>query len=375
MHYSTLFVIILAITYARADGVKSVTVDIYPGFGWDNLRFLDLSPIFDVSNLNSSDQFQSCIEVIPVRQYKIQLDSTVVDMFDARTSDYSSNLFIGGSAGYMGFRISGSYSQEYQSSKKQQGEEKTIALRNQIDYIIHDVILKSSCQLNPKVKEAIIDIAGYQTSDQLTMATYAAQLFIKTYGTHFTSRISLGGSIVQEDHIQQSLYYDQNSNKKRYSAAAEASFLGSFSLSRNFASSSMTTDTSIDQAKKEFTRKKITAKGGKLSLSNGSIESWQSSIDLSPTIVRRAIENITFFIQSDQIPELSEVELEHVRQELNRAVETYIEMNVYSGCMNRTSPSFNWIASVDDGSCTPAEENSQFGGFVRTCTEDSRMNQ
>ncbi len=360
--------------YVRADDVKSVTVDIYPGFGWDNLRFLELSPIFDVSNFNSSDKFQACIEVIPVRQNRIQLDSTVVDMFDARTSDYSSNLFIGGSAGYMGFRISGSYSQEYQSSKKQQGEEKTIAFRNQIEYIIHDVILKSSCQLNPKVKQALIDIARYQTSEQLTMATYAAQLFIKTYGTHFTSRLSLGGSIIQEDHIQQSLYYGQSSDKKLYRAAAEASFIGSFSLSSNFASSSITTDASVTQARKEFTRKKITAKGGRISLADGAIQSWQSSIDAEPTIVRRAIENITFFIQSDQIPELSEVELEHVREELNRAVETYIQMNIYSGCMNRTSSSFNWVASVDDGSCMPAEENSQFGGFIRTCTEDSRLN-
>lgn len=112
-----------------------------------------------------------------------------------------------------------------------------------------------------------------------------------------------------------------------------------------------------------------------MSLSSGSIESWQSSIDQSPTIVRRAIENITFAIQSDLIPELSDVELERVRQELNRAVETYIRMNIYGGCMNRSSPSFNWIASVDDGSCIPAEENSQFGGFIRTCSEDSRMHQ
>ena len=207
------------------------------------------------------------------------------------------------------------------------------------------------------------------------MATYAAQLFVKTYGTHFISRLSLGGSIIQEDSIEESTYQQDESKKKSYRVAAEASFLGTFSLSANFASSSTTSEDSVNEAKKQITRKIINSKGGKLSLSGGSIESWQSSIDKAPVIVRRAIENITFFIQSDQIPELSEIDLAYVRTELNQAVETYIHMNVYSGCMNRSSQSFNWIANVEDGSCAPPEENSQFGGFIRTCTEDSRLNQ
>jgi hypothetical protein len=93
----------VVISYIQAESDKSVMVDIYPGFGWDNLRFIDMSPVFDVSNFNKSNKFQSCIEVIPVRRTKIELGSTIVDMFDSRTKDYSSNLFVGGSAGYMGF--------------------------------------------------------------------------------------------------------------------------------------------------------------------------------------------------------------------------------------------------------------------------------
>jgi hypothetical protein len=373
MYTEILFLITIVISHVQADGEKSVLVDIYPGFGWDHLRFIDMSPIFDVSNFNNSVKFQSCIELIPVRQNKIQLESAVIDMFDARISDYSSNLFISGSGFYKGFKGGGSYSQEYQSAKRVQAEDKTITLRNQIEYIMYDVILTSSCQLNPQVKKDIIEISNYQTSDQLAMATYAAQLFVKTYGTHFISRLSLGGSIIQEDYIKQSIYYDANSQRKSYRAAASASFFGAFKTSANFATT--TTDTSITNVTKEFMQKTIRAKGGKLDLLNGSIESWQSSIDSTPVIVRRAIENITFFIQSNKIPELSEIELEYVRNELNAAVETYIQMNMYSGCMNRTSPSFNWVANIDDGSCVPADENSQFGGFIRTCTEDGRLNQ
>ena len=161
MQYNILFLVMAIIFQVQADGEKSLTVDIYPGFGWDNLRFMDMTSIFDVSNFNNSDKFGSCIEVIPIYRNKIELGSTLIDMFDARTSDYSSNLFIGGSAGYMGFKISGSYSSDYQTAKKQQEEEKTITLLNQIDYHMVDVILKASCPLNPQVKKDLIEIAEY----------------------------------------------------------------------------------------------------------------------------------------------------------------------------------------------------------------------
>ncbi len=51
---------------------KSMKVDIYPGFGWDHLRFINMSPVFDVSNFNDSDVFQSCIEMIPLHENKIE---------------------------------------------------------------------------------------------------------------------------------------------------------------------------------------------------------------------------------------------------------------------------------------------------------------
>jgi hypothetical protein len=79
---------------------------------------MDMNPIFDVSNVNYLDKFQSCIEVIPVRRNRIELSSTLIDMFDARTSDYSSNLFIGGSGSYKGFKAGGSYSSEYTRRRK-----------------------------------------------------------------------------------------------------------------------------------------------------------------------------------------------------------------------------------------------------------------
>jgi len=365
----------IMIPHVQADGIKSLTVDIYPGFGWDHLRFLDMNSLFDVVNFNDSESFQSCIDVIPVRRNRIEMGSTLIDMYDARTTDFASHLFIGGGGGYLGFKISGSYSNEYATSKKEQGEEKTLTLHNQIDYILCDVLLKATCPLNSKVKQELIQIARYQANNQTAMATYAAQLFVKNYGTHYTKRLSLGGSIMQDDYIKESIYRTETNESKSYQAAAEASFLGTFSLSAKFSSSSSTDDNRVNQAKQKFTRKVVNSRGGRVSLSNGSMDTWQSSIESAPVVVQRGIENLTLIIQSENIPELSENELAFVQQKINEATNAYILMNVHSGCMDRSSPSFNWIANVEDGSCKSAEENLQFGGFIRTCVEDSRINQ
>jgi hypothetical protein len=98
------------------------------------------------------------------------------------------------------------------------------------------------------------------------------------------------------------MYYDEQSQTQKYRGAASGSFLMTFKVPGNF--DLTTTDTSVNNVIKEFTQKIVRAKDGRLNPLDGAIESWQSSVDSKPVIIRRAIKNITFFIQSDKIPEL-----------------------------------------------------------------------
>jgi hypothetical protein len=359
--------------FLGCNGEKSLKVDIYPGFGWDHLRFLDMSPIYDVSNFNGSDAFQSCIAVIPLHENRVEMGSTEIDMYDSQSSDYSSNLMISGSAGLGSFKIGGSYSKEYQTVKKEQGQERTIILRNEIDYLMVDVILQPSCPLHPQAKKALIEIAEYQSNNQSLLATYLAQLFVKKYGTHFISRLYLGGSIMEEDFISHSSFFSSTSEMKGYKAAAKASFLGTFSLSASY--SSTQNQATVDEYKKKIERKVVNSKGGDVFILGNHMEAWQASIKTSPAIIQRAIENLTYFIHTDQFPELTEIALTKVRQEIDQAVNTYVEMNTIRGCMDRNSPSFNWVANVGDSSCAPVTQTTQFGGFIRTCLEDYGISQ
>lgn len=359
--------------HLSCNGERLSKVDIYPGFGWDHLRFIDLAPVYEVSNFNDSDLFQACIEMIPIHENKIDMGSVEIDTFDSRTSDYASNIMIGGSAGYGSFKIGGSYSKDYQTTKKEQGQEKTITLRNQIDYLMVDVMLLSTCPLNSQVKKDLIDIAKYQANNESLVATYFAQLFVKKYGTHYTNRLYLGGSITEEDFISHSSYHESTSTMNGYKAAAEASFISTFSLSASYSSSSTQSQAMTNEYKRNINRKVINSKGGEVFILGSHLEEWQKTVKTSPAIIRRAIENVTYFIQADKLPELTSVALTKLRNEINYAINTYIEMNTIRGCLDRKSPSFNWVANVDDSSCAPIHQTTQFGGFIRTCSEDSRM--
>ena len=88
--------------------------------------------------------------------------------------------------------------------------------------------------------------------------------------------------------------------------------------------------------------------------------------------MHRDIENITYLIQPDKIPELTMGVVSQVQKKINDAVEAYIEINTMRDCMDRTSPSFNSFAHVDDGQCVPPQLKFPFGEFIQTCTEDSR---
>lgn len=207
---------------SKADDRKPFRADIYPGFGWDHLRFMEMSPVFSVSNYNDSTEMQSCVQIIPILEDRIQLESEVFDAFNSRANDYASNFVAGGGFGVGFFKISGSFSKEYRQIKTEQGRSKMVTIRNEYNHVLADVVLETSCPINPKVKEELILISNYLTSGQTEMASYAAQIFVARHGTHFTSRIQLGGALIEEDFFSSSEFYSNEVKQSGYKAAAGA---------------------------------------------------------------------------------------------------------------------------------------------------------
>ncbi|CAF0798268.1 unnamed protein product, partial [Didymodactylos carnosus] len=80
-------------------GSSKLKITVYPGYGWDNLRFIDMLPVYAVSNLNDSISMQACIEILPILQSNVDLSSTIIDLYDTTSDAYASKMIIGGSGG------------------------------------------------------------------------------------------------------------------------------------------------------------------------------------------------------------------------------------------------------------------------------------
>lgn len=347
---------------------KSLFVDLYPGYGWDHLRFIDMLPIYQVRNANSSVQMQECIAHVPIREVEIEMNSDIIDVYDSTTKDYSSEHILGGGVGFMGFGISASFSKQYRELKERQGREQTVIIRNEILHNTADVFLLRSCPLDSHLKAEIINIANNIRDDEPIMARYAAQTFVLRYGTHYTSRFRIGGRIVEENFMKTQDLYSSSTVTKSMQAGAKASFIGKFSLSASYGTSNSDTNNNINQYQQKVSERKITAHGGQPYLIGMPLKDWQASIDDNPVVLQRMVENITMAIDPKQISEVEQYYVYKALEEINRAVDTYVRMNLMPGCLDRKSPSFNWLANNDNGKCDTPIYALQFGGFYQNCT-------
>ena len=364
----TIFTVIIVLLTAATIHGKALSIDLYPGYGWDDLRYLDMLPIFNVRNSNSSINMQECIAHIPKRRSQLELSSKVIDIYDSSSSSYTKVYTTGGGLSFLGFGISASYSEQYQQLKEQQGRENTVTIRNEIEHILADVLLVRSCQLDSQFKTEIIDIANYIKTDEQIKATYAAQLLVLRYGTHYTSRFRIGGRIVDENFMKSQELYASETIRKSSQASAKASFILKLSLSASYQTDKSLTTNETNQFQQRITQNRITSEGGQPFLLNMSIQNWQLTVEDNPIILQRMIENITAAIDPKQIPEIEEHYVYKAIEEINKAIDTYVRMNLIRGCTKRDSSSFNWLANINDGSCTGSSLNIQFGGFIRTCS-------
>ena len=62
---------------------KNTVIDLYPGYGWDHLRFIDMLPIYGVQNSTNSDIMQRCIVHVPIRKTELEINSEIVDIYNS----------------------------------------------------------------------------------------------------------------------------------------------------------------------------------------------------------------------------------------------------------------------------------------------------
>ncbi|UJR18270.1 hypothetical protein I4U23_005173 [Adineta vaga] len=199
------------------------------------------------------------------------------------------------------------------------------------------------------------------------MATYASQIFVLHYGTHYISRIRIGGHIIEDNFIKSKDLYTNDTTMKSMQTTAKVGFLATVDVSVNAGYQKTISDANMKKYQDQVVNRRIFANGGQPYLMDMPLSQWESTIEDNPVILKRTLENITMAIDLKQINEIEQFYVYEAVKEINKAINTYIETNSIYGCMDRNSNSFNWFANADDNSCNQSVSNIQFGGVILTC--------
>jgi len=123
----------------------------------------------------------------PVKNSKVGTYAEFYDHWTNYSSRTAKTINAEASVKFPLFRISGSYSSEYESVKRHQIEDNTVTILVQLRHNLHKARIEPDSALWPAFKSRLIQIAMHLQQNNTGYANYPAQLLVRDYGTHFTT--------------------------------------------------------------------------------------------------------------------------------------------------------------------------------------------
>ncbi|KAM5247291.1 macrophage-expressed gene 1 protein-like [Ctenodactylus gundi] len=354
------------------DALKLPVLEVLPGGGWDNLRNLDMARVLDLTytDCKTTEDGQyiipSDVFTIPRKQTNLEMNSEVLESW----KNYKSSTSFSINADISVYStVSGKFSAEFERIKTLQVKDQAITTRAQVRNLVYTVKINPTSELSREFKKHLLDIADRLENNQLSMATYLAELLVLQYGTHAITSVEAGAALMQEDHVRASFLQDSQVNKKSLSASAGATFskIVNVKLEAGYASQdSFTKDYLANR-----TDSRVQSIGGVPFYPGITLQVWQEGMNNHLVALDRAGLPLHFFIKPDTLPELPGPLVKSVSNTVEAAVRRYYTFNTYPGCTDSTSPNFDFQANTDDGSCTGKMNNFSFGGVYQECTQVS----
>lgn len=355
--------------FSLAQGINRL--EVLPGGGWDNLRNVHMGMVTyrNYSQCKTTEDGKYLIPddtfVYPLKKSNAEVFAEVFDHWTNYSSTTSTSINVEASGSFGFGSISASFSEEHESIKKHQVEDKAVTTRVQLRYVMYKVRSQPDGPLQPVFKTRLLDIAAQLQLNNTAFANFLAQLLVRDFGTHYVTSVDAGAVLAKIDHLKYDFVSKYAEQKNKVTASAGASFFGAFSVKGSISHSS---DSSLlDEYTKSTTFSRVLTYGGPPFRANFTLDQWEDDLPNNLVTIDRAGDPLHFAVTPGSLPEISQNLAFQLATVVERAVLQYYKHNTYKGCTDSDAPNFSFQANLDDGSCRSPYNNFTFGGVYQTC--------
>jgi len=350
-------------------------LDVLPGRGWDNLRNKDMGQVTSVtySQCKTTQDGKYLLPdntfVIPVKQSDVQLFSEIIDSWTSYTSITSRSFNLNVGYDTPKCSISGSFSSDYQTTKRRQVDEKSMTFRVHARYTMYIVGTMATTDLDGQFKGLLRNTIQALEANNTDKADLILELIVRDYGTHLITGIDAGAIVMQEDFISRKFATNYYGSASKLKAAASASFFKVFKFDASYTQS--TNESLLEGYKKNTTSSHVSTFGGSFFKPNGTVNEWIDTIPKNLVGIDRRGDPLHFVITPYAFPDISLEMLDKLQTQLLEAILQYYAYNEHRGCMTMGSPNFDYNANIDSNLCQDPYNNYTFGGVYQTCQSSS----
>ena len=359
----------------QSDAVKSTQDDILlnimqvlPGIGWDNLRNLELGYVMELnySRCRTTDDRRYLVPdnvyAIPIQHSVMQANAKLIHHWDDWKSYTAST--INSKASYLPY-ISGKYSSSFREMKARFITEKSQIARVELQHHFYSLKLHPDGSLDSGFKRRLLEIASHMQNNRSLTATYLAELLVKEYGTDYTTSVEAGALLIQEDYLDELYMKESSAIENQITASAAVSLFG-VEVGGSYSDAYGTAAMNAYVKNRRYSKRETF--GGMPYQVGTTLGEWEKSLANSMVAIDRNGFPLDYLITVVNLPELPSSTRRRLRREVRSAIARYYYVNTYKGCLDPSSPNFDYTANLGmPEACMPPETNTTFGGVYQTC--------